>query len=80
MRRVYQLWGPVYSPASLLPETGPVPGGTTAVPRLLSAYSGLSLAFLQALESHLESRQHMYPDSSAHRAAGPEVFVDPCAL
>lgn len=44
MRRVYQLWGPVYSPASLLPETGPVPGGTTAVPRLLSAYSGLSLS------------------------------------
>lgn len=44
VRRVYQLWGPVYSPVSLLPETGPVPGGTTAVPRLLSAYSGLSLS------------------------------------
>lgn len=35
----------------------------------------VTVAFPQALASHLESRQHMDPGSSAHQAAGPEVLI-----
>lgn len=56
--------------ASLLSETGLVPGGAPAVPA--SPCLLLSVLFPDSISSGV-SQQRMRPGSSAHGAAGPEL-------